>query len=928
MADSRARSLISLLPRAGWLLGATVVAAALNLLPLEMVGGARVLLGGFVTAPCLLLWRPPWTVFGAAVALAPTLATLGHPFALVLGTLEAIWLTSGVRYLRWNPALLDGLFWLLLGAPLGWLLYHRIGALPVDLVGLILLKQSLTQLTATTLAVVIVRLHSGREHAGWAPARSDRLRALVFNYAFALTVIPLVLTGLGYAVISGRQAEDTMRSRMIDATRDVARQTGDFLELHLATLTSAARFLEQAPEHAPALIEEIRRSHPALATLLITDADGRIVHTAPGEVASRLRGLSVADRDYFMVVRDQPAPYVSGVFRGRGFGEDLLLALSVPLHDRQGNFAGILEASLEIEQFGRRVSESNEPETRLILADRNGRVIHADPRAGLRPLDDLQPTALARLLERGAEGPVAHTTGREGEAPERVHSYASRCDRYDLLVVAQLPVLSPFKEQRSTYLLIGIILGGVICSAGVLAQVARRRLSSPLEYFADEATRQARTGGVARIAPAPGPLPREVQLVFAAFNQLAVRLQASHDELSRANADLDQRVAARTREADAARREAEAASRSKSDFVAMTGHEIRTPLNAIIGLAEASAQSTREPATADRLALICSAGRGLLRVVNDLLDLSRVEAGKLELAVAPAELAALRHNVLGLFHAMAEQRGLSLTFEIGAEVPPAVLTDLARLQQVLVNLVGNALKFTRRGGVGVRIEVQATAGSPPRLRFAVADTGPGIPIEEQGRLFQPFAQLAATGDVHVPSSGLGLVISRRLVELLGGTLQLRSAAGAGAEFFFDLQLESAPLPASDPKTITPPRQPGWRVLIADDNVPNQEVLRLILEPRCARLVIVSSGNEALEQLQRESFDFALLDLGMPGLDGLSVARAVRARGPGSCECHLIAVSAHRKSERWPQCVDAGFSAFIEKPIDRAVLLQELSRRSA
>jgi signal transduction histidine kinase len=717
------------------------------------------------------------------LALAPTLATLGHPFALVLGTLEAIWLTSGVRRLRWNPSVLDGLFWLLAGAPLGWLLYHHFGGLPVDLVGLVLLKQALTQLTATTLAVVIVRLHSGHEHPGRAPAHSDRLRALVFNYAFALTVIPLVLTGLGYAVLSAQQATDEMRARMIDATHDVARQTGDFLELHLATLTSAARFLEQAPEHAPALIEEIRRSHPALITLLVTDADGRIVHTAPGEAAVRLRGSSVADRDYFLAVRDRPAPYVSGVFRGRGFGEDLLLALSVPLHDRQGNFAGILEASIEIERVGQRVSESNEPDMRLILADRHGRVIHADPRTGLRPLSDLRQTALSRLLERGFQGPVAHTLDGDGLTPERLHSYGSRCDRFDLLSVAQLPVLSPYKEQRSTYLLIGIILGGVICSAGVLAQVARRRLSSPLEYFADEATRQAQSGGVAQIAPAPGPLPREVQLVFAAFNQLAARLQASYDDLSRTNAELDQRVAARTREADIARQEAEAASRSKSDFVAMTGHEIRTPLNAIIGLAEASAQSTREPATADRLELIRGASQGLLRVVNDLLDLARVEAGKLELALAPAELAALRYNVLGLFGAMADQRGLSLTFELAPDVPPWVTTDLARLQQVLINLVGNALKFTRQGGVHVRIEAQAVNGTRRRIRFVVADTGPGIPIEEQGKLFQPFSQLATASDTHTPSSGLGLMISRRLVELLGGTLQLRSAAGAGAEFF-------------------------------------------------------------------------------------------------------------------------------------------------
>lgn len=914
------------LPRPGTVLLLTALAVGLNLLELELLGGARILLGGFVAVPCVLLLPTPWGLLVAALAFAPTVLVFGHPFAFILGVVEAIVLTVLVRRRRVNPILADALFWILLAPPLSWAMYCRVAQQPPELLGIMLAKQALTQMTATTVAYVATQLWPalGSRAGGTAPG----LRALVFNYFYVLTLVPLVLVGVGFSVFSRQVVEQEEQARLHEAAAGASRQLEQFLTLHQAVLVSAATTIEQQPESAGVLLESIRRTHPAFITLLATDAEGRLVQTAPPGALPQLRGSSVADREYFRAARDRGEPFVSGVFRGRGFGRDLLVALSVPLRDAQGRFAGIVQGSLEIERFGRIALGDADGGVRMVLADAHGRVIHAHPAAGLQALADLRYTTLRPLLVPGGRGLLTHDLAGSDHVLQRVRSHARRCEPFGLWVIAQRPVLAPFGQLRRTYALIGVIFVGVIGAAGFVARAARRRLAGPLEHFGQAAEAQAQRGIVAEIAPPAEGLPREIALVFAAFNRLAGRLEATYSELRRSNAELDCRVAERTAQAENARRSAEAASRAKTEFLTMASHEIRTPLNAIIGLAEPPVVDSAPAEMHARFDRIRRAGEHLLRVVNDLLDLARVEAGKLELTMEPVELRAGQRELLALFAPLAERRGLSLVGEFTADVPEWVRTDGGRLQQVLINLLGNALKFTTVGGIRVRVERSGGTTVRPRLRFAVIDTGPGIPLEQQERLFKAFAQLPGPDGRPAAGSGLGLMISRGLVEMLGGTLQLRSDAGQGTEFHFTLELDRLEPPSAVAVSPTAPveaGEPRWRVLAADDNVANQEVLRLMLEPRCARLMVVDTGAAALAELQREEFDVALIDLDMPDCDGLTVARRWRSEAPAGARCRLIAVSAHRRREHWSQCEAAGFAAYVEKPILRAALWAEIER---
>ena len=631
------------------------------------------------------------------------------------------------------------------------------------------------------------------------------------------------------------------------------------------------------------------------------------------------------------MARDVQRPFVSGVFLGRGFGNDVLVAMSVPYFDRIGRFAGIVEASVQVERLAQAAATTAEKNRiNLVLADSSGRVIHADESTGLRSMQRLQDTALVSALKAGAGlTPFFSDRFEPGAGKRRVLNRAERCRTVGMLVIAQWPVLGALEGMKTPYLLMIAILIGISGSAALVARAAHRRLSTPLENFSNHAARQTEAGAVALIPPFSGTAPREVSEMFSAFNRLASRLNETHDELRRQNAELDRRVAERTLEAETARRQAEAASQSKTDFLAMTGHEIRTPLNAMIGLADVVAKNPSDPASAARVRTIRDSSARLLGVVNDLLDLSRAEAGRIELKPRPVELGELCAELRALFSLKAEQLGLRLRFTLPAVMPLWIEIDAPRLHQVLINLIGNALKFTQSGSITVRIDLVVSQGSDLELRFAVIDTGPGIAAAEQAKLFQPYVQLPGAASATQPGTGLGLSISRRLVGLFGGELAVRSAPGEGSEFFFSLLVRHTRPPESA-APVAPVAEPtALRILAADDNLTNQEVLRGLLEGDCRHLETVSSGREALQLLQEGNFDAALIDLEMPDMDGLEVVRTYRAwtDTTGTTPCRLVAFSAHGRTQMWERCAAAGFDDFVEKPIDRRQLLRALTTRS-
>lgn len=374
-------------------------------------------------------------------------------------------------------------------------------------------------------------------------------------------------------------------------------------------------------------------------------------------------------------------------------------------------------------------------------------------------------------------------------------------------------------------------------------------------------------------------------------------------------------------EAERRRHEAEEAVAAKSAFVAMISHELRTPISAI--LAGAARLHADAPDTASRThaQLIGDAGGMMRTLLNDLLDLSRLDAGRMAVEQSPFDLRKTVADTLRLWRPDAQKKGLRLRVEGAARLPRWVAGDSMRLRQVLNNLLSNAIKFTSQGAITVRLAVHED-GDRLRLEATVADTGPGIAQADLARLFTPFDQLGSDVVRRHGGSGLGLVISRELARLMGGDLTVTSQPGRGACFRLEILVEAAQPKGESPGSVA---IDGARVLAVDDHVVNRRALELILQSFGIQPTLAESAERALELLDSELFDVMLMDVYMPGMDGREATRQLRSGDGPNRDIPVIAVTASATPKDWEACRAAGMNAHVAKPIDPGHLHAALSQ---
>lgn len=374
-------------------------------------------------------------------------------------------------------------------------------------------------------------------------------------------------------------------------------------------------------------------------------------------------------------------------------------------------------------------------------------------------------------------------------------------------------------------------------------------------------------------------------------------------------------------EAELRRLEAEEAVAAKSAFVAMISHELRTPISAILAGAARLHSEVPEASSKIHAQLISDAG-GLMRaLLNDLLDFSRLEVGRMAVEKAPFNLRQTLSDTLRLWRPEAAKKGLRLRVLGAASLPKWVSGDALRLRQVLNNLLSNAIKFTDRGAIEVRLGSR-DEGSGHHLTITVVDTGSGISQAGMARLFTPFEQLSTSVVRQHGGSGLGLVISRELSRLMGGDLVVSSVEGEGATFTLSLLVEAAEVPQAGADGLS---VAGTRVLVVDDHVVNRRAIELVLQPFGVDATLAESGEQALELLSAEVFDVVLMDVYMPGMDGREATRVLRGGSGPNRDTPVIAVTASATPKDWDACLAAGMNAHVAKPIDPIELYAALAQ---